>query len=167
MRSITTWSDILALNCWVGLRSKLGWFVSVLIAASIAGSIVAQILEPGGQSAKKAIVVFFAVFVTVMALIWLVSFLLMLVVATAHLLRKGSIGPKKFTIANDAFTEDDGKQATVVRWREVRSIDKTRRHLFVRISRRKYIILSARDFEHEHHFAQYYADLVRMKHEST
>jgi hypothetical protein len=38
---------------------------------------------------------------------------------------------------------------------------------FVRISRRKYIMLSARDFEHEHHFAQYYADLVRMKYENT
>lgn len=167
MRSITTWSDILALNCWVGLRSKFSWFVSVLVAASIAGSIVARILEQNGTSAKKAVVAFFAVFVTLMALIWLVGFVLMLVATTAHFLRKGSIGPKKFTIANDAFTEDDGKTATVVRWREVRSIDKTRRHLFVRISRLKYIILSARDFEHEYHFAQYYADLVRMKHENT
>ena len=107
------------------------------------------------------------VFVALMTVVWLVSFLLILLVTTAHLFRKGSIGPKAFTITNDAFTEDDGWRVTHVPWRRIRSIDKTRRHIFVRIGRWKFLLLSARDFGSESEFAQYYADLVRAKQAHT
>ncbi len=91
----------------------------------------------------------------------------MLLIACANLLRKGAIGPKSFTISADALTEDDGHRTTTVPWRQVRSIDKTRRYIFVRIGRWKFLLLTARDFQNEYQFAQYYADLVKAKHENT
>ena len=45
--------------------------------------------------------------------------------------------------------------------------NETRRHIFVRISRWKYVQLSARDFQNEYQFAQYYADLVKARDENT
>ena len=70
-------------------------------------------------------------------------------------------------MTNDAFSEDDGGQVTQVPWSQVRSIDKTSRHIFVRVNRWKYVLLPARDFENEYELAQYYADLVRARQAHT
>jgi RimJ/RimL family protein N-acetyltransferase len=99
---------------------------------------------------------------TLMTAIWFISLVGMLLMASANLLRKGAVGPKSFNISADALTEHDGHRATAISWRQVRSIDKTRGHIFVRISRWKYVQLSARDFQNEYQFAQCYADLVRL-----
>jgi hypothetical protein len=50
---------------------------------------------------------------------------------------------------------------------QIWSVDKTRQHIFVRISRWRYLLLSVRDFKNEYEFAQYYADLVKAKHAHT
>jgi YcxB-like protein len=166
MRSVTKWSDVLVLNCWLNLRSKFNWFVSIAIGALIAASIVSPRLQHEGQSLGMAVQLFFAMFATLLLFIWLIGFLVILLIAGVQLSRKGCIGPKVFVIGRDAFTEDDTKRVTVVPWSEIRSVDKTRGHIFVRISRWKYMLLSARDFQNEHQFAQYYADLVKAKHET-
>lgn len=167
MKSATRWSDVLALACWINLRSKLGWSATALIACWIAWDVVSPRLEQQGQSVAMTIAMFLVVVAAVVTLVLLISFLGLLLMATANLLRKGNIGPRSFTISGEGFTEDDGQRVTSVPWRQVRSIDKTRRHIFVRTGRWKYMLLPARDFQHEYHFAQYYADLVRARHENT
>jgi len=167
MNSVTKRRDVLALNWWVNLRSKLGWVTSIAIAAAIAADVTASRLEVDGAPVAKTVALFFILFVALMAAIWLVGLALQLLVIGASLVKKGVVGPKRFTISAHSFTEDDGQRITAVSWGQVRSIDKTRRHIFVRISRWKYMLLSARDFQNEYEFAQYYVDLVKAKHEST
>jgi hypothetical protein len=167
MRSVTKWSDILALTCWVNLRSPWGWVVSVVVAAAITADVMGPRLVSEGESLPKSIALSFFLFMTIMTAIWFIGLVGMLLMASANLLRKGAVGAKSFAISADALTEDDGDRTTAVSWRQVRSIDKTRRHIFIRISRWKYIQLSARDFQNEHQFAQYYADLVKAKLENT
>lgn len=149
------------------MRSKFGWATSIAISAAISTDVIVSRLDAGGESVVKTVALFFILFIALMAAIWLVGFALMLLVASANLMRKGAIGSKHFTISDRAFTEDDGWRITAVSWGHIRSIDKTRRHIFVRISRWKYMLLSARDFPSEYEFAQYYADLVKAKHENT
>jgi hypothetical protein len=167
MKSVTKWRDVLALNVWVNLRSRFGWLVNVLIAAVLAIQMTSPRWQQEGQSAATVMVILFVMFVAVMAAIALVSFVLIVLVASANLFRKGAIGSKMFTINPEAFTEDDGRLVTAVPWGKIRSIDKTRRYIFIRISRWKYAQLSARDFDHEYQFAQYYADLVKARHEGV
>jgi hypothetical protein len=167
MDSVTRLRDVLALNWWVNLRSKLAWVASIAISAAIAADVIARRLEVAGESLAKTVALFFVLFMALMTAIWLVGLIFLLLVVSANLMRKGAIGPKRFTISDHAFTEDDGHRITAVSWGHIRSIDKTRRHIFVRISRWKYMLLSARDFQNEYEFAQYYADLVKAKHENT
>lgn len=167
MRSVTRWSDIIALNWWVNVRSKWGWALSIVVAAAITMDVMGPRFRLEGESFSKSLALSFALFMAVMTAIWLLGLVGMFLVASGNLLRKGSIGPKSFNISADALTEEDGYRATSVSWRQVRSIDKTRRHIFVRISRWKYMLISARDFQNEYQFAQYYADLVKAKHENT
>lgn len=165
MKSVTKWRDILALNWWINLRSPLSWVVSILIAAWIAADIVLRTTQGAERSVAMNILLVVVMFMAGMLAIWLVSGVLIVLVASVNLLRKGCVGPKTFTIGDDAFSEDDGRKVTTVPWAKIRRIDKTRSHIFVRISRWKYLLLSARDFEQEYQFAQYYADLLRAKHE--
>lgn len=167
MNSVTRWRDVLALNWWVNLRSKLGWATSVAISAAIAADVIASRLEVEGEPVAKTVALFFVLFVALMAAIWLVGLTVLLLVASANLMKKGVVGPKRFTISDRALTEDDGWRITAVSWGHIRSIDKTRRHIFIRISRWKYMLLSARDFQSEYEFAQYYVALVKAKHENT
>lgn len=167
MNSVTRWKDILVLNWWINLRSKFGWAASVGVSAAIAADMIAPRLAVENEPAAKTVGLFFILFVALMAAIWLVGLAALLLVTSANILRKGAVGPKRFTISDHAFTEDDGRRITAVSWRHIRSIDKTRGHIFVRISRWKYMLLSARDFQSEYAFAQYYADLVKAKHENT
>lgn len=164
MKAVNTWGDILALNWWVNLRSKVGWWVSIGVSIWATAITVPSLEE---RSVPAAMAMCFVLFVTFMAAIYLIAGVGIVVVATVNLFRKGCIGPKTFTIANDAFAEDDGRVVTTVPWGKIRSIDKTRGHIFVRVSRWKYMLLSARDFEHEYQFAQYYADLVKARHEGV
>jgi hypothetical protein len=164
MKGVTTWRDILVLNCWVNLRSRLGWFASILVAALIALDLLPRLQ---GRSVGMTVALYCVVFVVLMTIIWLVVFMGILLVTGANLLRRGCIGQKTFTITNDVFAEDDGWRVTQVPWRQIRSIDKTSRHIFVRTGRWKYVLLAARDFENEYEFAQYYADLVRARQAHT
>jgi F0F1-type ATP synthase membrane subunit c/vacuolar-type H+-ATPase subunit K len=164
---VTKWSDVLALNWWVNVRSTWGWAASIIVAAAITVDAMGPRLEAGGEDLPKRIAVSFVVFIAIMAAVWLLGLVGMLLVASANLLRKGAVGPKSFTISADALVEDDGYRTTAVPWRQVRSIDKTRRHILIRIGRWKFLQLAARDFQNEYQFAQYYADLVRAKHENT
>jgi hypothetical protein len=164
---VTRWSDVLALNWWVNVRSVWGWAASIVLAAAITVDAMGPSFEASGAALPKNLAVSFVVFIAIMAAIWLLGLVAMLLVASANLLRKGAVGPKSFTVSADEFVEDDGYRTTAVAWRQVRSIDKTRRHIFVRIGRWKYVQLAARDFPNEYQFAQYYADLVRAKHENT
>jgi hypothetical protein len=166
INSVTKWSDMLALTWWVNLRSTWGWVVSIVVAAAITGDVMGPRLQSGGAVLKSLALSFF-LFMTLMTAIWFISLVGMLLMASANLLRKGAVGPKSFNISADALTEHDGHRATAISWRQVRSIDKTRGHIFVRISRWKYVQLSARDFQNEYQFAQCYADLVKAKHENT
>jgi hypothetical protein len=166
MKSVTRWTDIVALSFWLNVRSKFNWSVSILVAAAIAWDVVSPRLEQG-QSFAKTFPLFFSMLATLMTLILLVGFLAIPLIASTNFLRKGSIGPREFTVTSEALVEDDGRKTTAVSWRDVRSIDKTRRHIFVRISSWKYMLLSLRDFQGEPQFAQYYADLVNAKHANT
>lgn len=167
IKSVTRWSDILAINWWVSVRSPWSWAASTVLAAVITLDAMGARLDAGRGALTKNAVVFFVVFIAIVVAIWLLSMVGMLLVASANLLRKGAVGRKTFTIAADALVEDDGHRTTAVSWRKIRSIDKTRLHIFVRIGRWKFLLLSARDFQNEHQFAQYYADLVRAKYENT
>jgi hypothetical protein len=165
MNSVTTWSDILVLNCWLNLRSRWGWVVSIFIAVLITDDVLSP--RPEGRPVAMALALYCMMIVTLLVIIWLVGFLVILLITTANLFRRGSIGPKRFTVSYEAFTEDDGCKITRVPWRQIRSVDKTRQHIFVRISRWRYLLLSIRDFKNEYEFAQYYADLVKAKHAHT
>jgi hypothetical protein len=166
-KSVTKWSDLLALNWWVNVRSPWGWAASTIVAAAITLDAMGPRLDAGAEALPKNLFVFFVVFIAIVVAIWLLGLVGMLLIVSANLLRKGAVGPKSFTISADALVEDDGYRTTAVSWRQVRSIDKTRRHIFVRIGRWKFLLLTARDFQNEHQFAQYYADLVRAKDENT
>jgi hypothetical protein len=166
-KSVTKWSDVLAVNCWVNLHSTWGWVASIVVAAAITVHAMGPRLASGREPLPKGLALCFVVLVAVMAAIWLLSLVSILLVASANFLRKGAIGPKSFTISADALTEVDGYRITTVPWRQVRSIDKTRRHILIRIGRWKFLLLPARDFQNEYQFAQYYADLVKAKHDST
>lgn len=167
MKSVTTWGDVFSLNVWVNLHSRFSWLSGIAIAAALAIQTTAPQWQQGGRPVGVAVAVILIMFVALMIGIALISCVLIFVAACAHLLRKGCIGPKQFTISAETFSEDDGRQVTTVPWEKVRSIDKTRRHIFIRISRWKFMLLSARDFEHEYQFAQYYADLLKARHERT
>jgi len=143
----------------------LGWAVSILVAALITHDVLSP--RPEGRSVAMAIALYCMTIVTLLVTIGLVGFVMILLVTTANLFRRGSVGPKRFTVSDEAFTEDDGCKITRVPWRQIRSVDKTRQHIFVRISRWRYLILSARDFENDYEFAQYYADLVKAKYAHT
>jgi ABC-type multidrug transport system fused ATPase/permease subunit len=167
MKGVTKWRDVLAINVWVNLHSRFNWLVSVLIAAVLSIQMTAPRWQQGGQSVVMTIVVLFVMFLAVMTAIALVSCVFIVLIASVNLFRRGAIGPRTFTISDQAFIEDDGRLVTTVPWGKIRSIDKTRRHIFVRIGRWKFLHLPARDFEHEYQFAQYYADLLRARHEGT
>jgi len=167
MRSVTRWSDVLTINWWVNVRSPWGWAASTILAAAMTLDAMGSRLGAGGGALSKNLMVFFVVFIAIVVAIWLLVLVVILVVASANLLRRGAVGPKTFTISADALVEDDGYRTTAVPWRKIRSIDKTRRHIFVRIGRWKFLLLAARDFRNEPQFTQYYADLVKAKYENT
>jgi hypothetical protein len=167
VRSVTTFGDVLLLNGWVNVRSKLSWIGSVLIAAVFSATTFGPNLWKSDQTIARTLLLIFALFAVALVFIWLASFVVILLVAILTSMRRGCLGPKKFEVGTDGFTEDDGYQITAVSWKHVRSIDKTRHHIFLRVSKWKYMLLAARDFETECHFAQYYAALVKAKHENT
>ena len=90
MKSVTTWSDILALNCWVNLRSRLGWFASILLAALITHDVLSP--RPEGRSIGMALALYCVVFGALLTMVWLVVFVGILLVTSANLLRRISSG---------------------------------------------------------------------------
>jgi hypothetical protein len=72
------------------------------------GSVTAKTLGVSGESVAKTVALFLVLFVALKAAIWPVGIIVMLLVASSNLMRKGAVGPRSFTISDDAFTEDDG-----------------------------------------------------------
>jgi len=84
-KSVTSWSDVLALNWWANVGSVRGRAASIVLAAAIA-------VDAMGPSFEASV-----------AAIWLLGLVAMLLVASANLLRKGAVGPKSFTVSADEF----------------------------------------------------------------
>lgn len=167
VRSPTKLRDLLALNFWVFSTSRLNWAVAGLCSISLAGIAFLPVVSSGKNSfvANVFLILYFSSWYFTQ--IGVVCMFLLLLCTPLQVLRRGTLGPKTFTIGEENFTEDDGRVQTEIPWKKIRSISKTHKHIFVRLGRLRYFILSARDFPDSAAFAQYYATLEKLRRNAT
>jgi len=86
----------------------------------------------------------------------------MLLIVLANALFKGCLGEKFISTDENGIVEKNTKETVVVPWRKVKLLAYTPDHLFIQISRIKYIVISKRDFGNEYEFTKYFSELVRL-----
>ncbi len=161
MKSKTRFQDILALNVWVNIVSKVNW--TALILSGLLVSLGIALLSLRRESLFMdawLLIAGFGIGCTLVVLLSIPIFMLALIYNYFH---KGSLGNKEFLLSDIGITENDGYRETKVSWKKVRKIYITHNHIFIRISILKYMILARRDFESDYKFAQYYSELLRLK----
>lgn len=164
MKSETKITDIIALNVWVYFHSKIGWIVVILASSYISISILTYLKD---KDLLIQIIIFIAAFSTTCACIILAVTPIIALIIISSYFQKGCIGQKEFKVTKDSFTENDGFKETEVSWKNVKGIYKTKKHIFIKIPKLKYIIIPGRSFENEYKFNLYYTELLKFRSDYT
>ena len=141
--------DILTMQLLLLFRLPANFYI--LIAAWFVMAVALH-----SQTAKYGVLVYLAT-VTIVALATFVGTILFCIALQLALAseRQGTLGPHRFVIGEEWFSEESGGTKTLTKWSGIRKVFRFRSHFFVLISAYRVHIVPKRSFESEQQYLDF------------
>jgi len=162
MKITNKFRDIVALNMWTVLFTKVSWvafftasllFYVVLVAKNFDSSntVIHNLFKlVGGLGASFMLV----------AIISIPFFVISIMI---NLLIKGAVGERIIEINREGISEIVGDKITNVNWKDVKGIHFTKKYLFIKLTKLRYFIIPARDFDSFFNYVEYFNTMIQYK----